>query len=191
MLGDTTVSIILWRHFTLLQTETLKNNLHRNNINDTIRYDFVADSCGDKIEINEFKSLDVQNGLQMSKISIRAFQFNDFHNGKIFIHCQVRKNSVFSKNQRTFWNFTSQVRACDQNFENCEPVCEDSARRRREIFGEISKLKIASYGPIYFQSDFHHYEFSNWQLWLVLWISAVSTCWSVSSLFNCIKLNNS
>ena len=65
-------------------------NIVRNNINDTIRYDFVEDSCGDKTEINEFKSLMIENGLQMSRISIKSFQFKDFENEKIFIHCKVQ-----------------------------------------------------------------------------------------------------
>ena len=65
-------------------------NIVRNNINDTIRYDFVEDSCGDKTEIKEFKSLMIENGLQMSRISIKSFQFKDFENEKIFIHCKVQ-----------------------------------------------------------------------------------------------------
>ena len=89
MLGNTKVRI---RMFSCV----FQHSIFRNNINDTVRYDFVEDSCGDRIEINEFKSLVIENGLRMSKISIKSFQFKNFQNEKIFIHCQVQNKILTS-----------------------------------------------------------------------------------------------
>ena len=100
MLGNTKVRIRIFPCVILNQripdVKKFDLNNFRNNINDTIRYDFVEDSCGESIEINEFKSLVIENGLRMSKISIKSFQFKNFQNEKIFIHCQVRNKILTS-----------------------------------------------------------------------------------------------
>ena len=58
-----------------------------------------------------------------------------------------------------FHSLLFQVRACDPNIENCNPFCEDAARKRRENFEENAKFKITSFGPIRYQNDFNFYEF--------------------------------
>ena len=58
-----------------------------------------------------------------------------------------------------FHSLLFQVRACDPSIEDCNPFCEDEARKRRENFDENEKFKITSFGPIRFQNDFNFYEF--------------------------------
>ena len=57
-----------------------------------------------------------------------------------------------------FHSLLFQVRACDPNIENCNPFCEDAARKRRENFDENAKFKITSFGPIRYQNNFNFYE---------------------------------
>jgi hypothetical protein len=98
-------------------------------------FEFITDGCGVNEEITEDEMEIISNGVnQISIFRINSFTWTDLPDSTIHLHCDMK--------------------ICDPAVEECEPSCDESARRRRRsTFSDDSTDHIhrMSSGPIYVQ----------------------------------------